>query len=233
MLRRAIASLALLTLSPGASFGCAGRQALPAHSRQGELLAPERVVTVAVAPLGHGVLVTLHIAHGYHIMSDRPSDPNFIATRVALESSDLKFESPTYPPAVPYTLAARTIATFRDRAEVFVRYAADSGVTSSSDSFAVVDVRLRYQACTESTCLFPVTRYFSTRIPLRPRAGPSGFGAKCPQAGACACLHSTSPQLVFRAGTPSAPALAVFVRAFQDDVAVIGLVNDRLNFTAK
>jgi hypothetical protein len=141
------------------SGGCA-RSAAPRR----ELLAPERVVTVGLSPLACGVRVTLHIAPGYHIMSDQPSAPNFIATRVLLESRDLELEPAIYPPAVPYTFGARTIATFRGDTTVFARCAAGSGVASSSSAgFSSVDITLRYQAC-----LFPVTLHFSTRIPKQP-----------------------------------------------------------------
>jgi hypothetical protein len=167
MLRAAKSCLALIAVS---QLGCAGRAVTAASSSASELLAPEQVVTVGVVPLDCGVRLSLAIAPGYHIMSDQPSAPNFIATRVTLESSDLHFETPIYPPAVPYAFAEHSIATFRGVSEVFARCATESNaVAKSSADVALVAVTLRYQACTESFCLFPVTRHFSTRIALRPR----------------------------------------------------------------
>jgi hypothetical protein len=161
---RSATGLALGLLSALGSCGCA-RSAVPERA----LLAPERVVTVGLSPLACGVRVTLHIAPGYHIMSDQPSAPNFIATRVLFESREIELEPAMYPPAVPYTFGARTIATFRGDTAVVARCAASSGAGSrSSAGFASVDVALRYQACTESSCLFPVTLHFSTRIPEQP-----------------------------------------------------------------
>jgi hypothetical protein len=110
------------------------------------------------------VRVTLHIAAGYNIMSDQPSAPNFIATRVLFESRDVRLAPAIYPPAVPYTFGARTIATFRGDTTLEARCADSPAAARSSADVASVDVMLRYQACTESSCLFPVTRHFSTRI---------------------------------------------------------------------
>jgi len=158
--RRSATGLALGLLSALGSCGCA-RSAAPERT----LLAPERVVTVQLSPLACGVRAMLHIAPGYHIMSDQPSAPNFIATRVLLESRDLAFEPAVYPPAVPYTFGARTIATFRGDTAVVAPCAPDASASSLSSGLASVDLTLRYQACTESACLFPVTSHFSTRIP--------------------------------------------------------------------
>jgi len=169
MLRAAICSVPLLGMSV---LGCAAPNALRVPSSSRALLPPESVVAVSLAPapVECGVRITLRIAPGYHVMSNRPSAPNFIATSVTLASNDVQFEPASYPPAVPYRLAERAIATFRGDTEILAHCAAGSRVVPGTrDDSAAVDVVLRYQACTESSCLFPVTRHLSTRIPLEPK----------------------------------------------------------------
>src|SRR5450432_3375414 len=167
MLRAALVCSSLLSVS---ALGCSAPSAPRVPSSSGVLLPPERVVAVTLAPAECGVRVTLRVAPGYHVMSNQPSEPNFIATSVTLASDDVQFEPAIYPPAVPYRLADRAIATFRSDTEILARCVAGPRTTPRTrDDSAAVDVALRYQACTQSSCLFPVTRHFSTRIPLEPR----------------------------------------------------------------
>ncbi len=106
------------------------------------------------SPTGRcGVVVTMRIAPGYHVMSDRPSAPNYMATRVAVEG----YAAPEYPPAVPFELAGTSIATFQGTTSVFVPCAGSAPPPVGGD--AVV----RYQACTRSRCLFPVTRHLKPK----------------------------------------------------------------------
>jgi hypothetical protein len=115
------------------------------------VLGAEEVVDLSAdsSPTGRcGVVVTMRIAPGYHVMSDRPSAPNYIATRVAVEG----YAAPEYPPTVPFELAGTSIATFQGTTRVFLPCA---GAAPPPIGDAVV----RYQACTRSRCLFPVTRH--------------------------------------------------------------------------
>ena len=152
-----------LVLISAAELGCSTPSAQ--SPRSSELLSPERVVAVALTPLACGVRVRLRVAPGYHIMSNRPSAPNFIATSVTLASPDVSFEPPIYPQAIPYQVADHSIATFRGDTDVLARCASEPRLASA----ASIELTLRYQACTQSACLFPVTRHFSTRIALEPR----------------------------------------------------------------
>jgi peroxiredoxin len=140
----------------------AGSDAPPPRSDP-PVLPPERVVTVdvtapaQVAPGGQAeAVVTLSIADGYHVMSDHPSDRLHIATHVQLDDgAGVTFGAPRYPPPVNFALADRAIATFQGRAQVVVPFqvAPDDGPAERTVSGTV-----RYQSCTESSCLFPVTR---------------------------------------------------------------------------
>ena len=142
-------------------IGCGGRDPEPESAPTHQLLAPEEVVAISFAPLGCGVRTTLKIAPGYHIMSNQPSEPQFIATNLSLVSPELALAAPVYPPPVPYQLATRTIATFRG--ETPLDASCTAGV-QPSDSSVPLAATLRYQACTENYCLFPVTRLVTGSI---------------------------------------------------------------------
>jgi peroxiredoxin len=117
------------------------------------VLTPEDVARVTLATRGSSVLVGLRIAPGYHVMSDRPTAPNYIATRVEVSAPGLELGEPRFPRAEPYAIGDGTsIATFQGDVEVDVPCRAiPAGATP-------VTATVRYQACTESRCLFPTTR---------------------------------------------------------------------------
>jgi peroxiredoxin len=116
-----------------------------------------------VAPGDEGELkVALSIATGYHVMSDRPSDESYIATRVRLEdAAGVTWGDARYPPAVPFRVDRRAIDTFQGRTLVQVPYRVASDAASESHRVAGT---VRYQACTEGSCLFPVTRPFTATL---------------------------------------------------------------------
>lgn len=136
------------------------------------VLPPESVVGIDVhseaeaasAPGEHGELVVrLRIAAGYHIMSDRPSAPEYVATRIALGHADgLTWSEPRYPPPVLFSVADKAIDTFQEDAEVRIPFEA---ATSAAPVTRGVKGTLRYQACTKTTCLFPVIRTFEVELP--------------------------------------------------------------------
>jgi peroxiredoxin len=138
------------------------------ESSPSPLLAPERVVAVdaqaASAATGRReVVVSLRIAPGYHLMSDRPSAPEYIPTEIAFpEGGSVTWGKPSYPAAAPFRLAEKSIATFQGVVEVRVPFdvAAESATVRRS-----IAGTLRYQACTPTSCLFPVTRAFAVEIP--------------------------------------------------------------------
>jgi peroxiredoxin len=130
-------------------------------SGRAPLLAPEGVVSVSFGAADCGVRVSLSVAPGYHIMSDQPSQPAFIPTSVTLTSDELSLAPAVYPKAVPYSFADQTIATFRGENEVLAPCRPGTNAPSGAAAFSAT---LRYQACTDSACLFPVTRHFAERI---------------------------------------------------------------------
>lgn len=125
-------------------------------------LRPENVVAVEpregvfAAPGATGeVVVRLRVAPGYHVMSDKPSAPQYIATRLRLsEAEGLTFEEAQYPPPVAFKLVDHEIATFQGNAEVRVLFHV---APSAAPGLRAVGATLRYQSCTDTACLFPVT----------------------------------------------------------------------------
>jgi peroxiredoxin len=133
---------------------------LPARSTTA-LLAPERVVDIGVRTNAREVEVSMRIAPGYHVMSDRPSAPEYIPTRVAFEPADgVTWGTPVYPPPTPFKLVDKDIATFQGDAIVRVPFEIAQGTTGER----IVAGTLRYQSCTETSCLFPVTRKLTATI---------------------------------------------------------------------
>ncbi|HXK20893.1 MAG TPA: redoxin domain-containing protein [Polyangiaceae bacterium] len=131
-----------------------------------ELLTPEQSVAVSLTPLeplACGVKVSLQVAPGYHIMSDHPSEPQFIATRVLVESPDMALAAPLYPRALPFAALGKTLSTFQGKSPVSVPCQIG---TAAKASAPLVEATVRYQACTTTSCLFPITRHFSQRIAL-------------------------------------------------------------------
>lgn len=129
-------------------------------------LTPENVLVVEpreatfAAPGATGeVIARLRVAPGYHVMSDKPSAPQYIATRLRLsEAEGLTFEEARYPPPVAFKLVDHEIATFQGNAEVRVLFHV---APNAAPGLRTVMATLRYQSCTETACLFPVTRELS------------------------------------------------------------------------
>ena len=151
----------------------AGGAASPGTSAS--VLAPEQVAVIeATAPArvaagdSGDVSVVLSIAPGYHVMSDRPSDPSFIPTRVRFdEAPGVAWGEARYPPPSRSRVAENTISTFQGRTVVTVPFVVSAEATPSRRT---LEGSVRYQACTEGSCLFPVTRRISVPMDVQ-RAG--------------------------------------------------------------
>jgi peroxiredoxin len=136
-------------------------------------LVPEPVVTVRTETRGiEGapgntieVPVQVRVGAGYHVMSDHPSAPTYIPTRVALEPADgVSVGTTSYPPASTYAIGPKTIATFDGTFDVKVPVTVAPGAPAGPRTLRGT---LRYQACTESRCLFPTTLPFEVTLSVR------------------------------------------------------------------
>ena len=124
-------------------------------------LKPEDVVAVEVVASGCDVIIELRIAPGYHIMSDRPSEPTYIPTRVDLTVDGAMVSPVVYPQPTAYEIDGRSIATFQGDAKIVAPC-----IRHPSEADSLVEATITYQACTKSTCLFPVHRRVSVRLSL-------------------------------------------------------------------
>jgi peroxiredoxin len=152
-------------------FGGPPVRASAAAGGRVDAVQPGQVVSVsaqpgAAAPGAHGELtVTMRIAPGYHTMSDRPSKPNYIATKVTLgESRDVAFGATAWPPSVPFDLGGESIATFQQEAVARVPFDVAAG---AGPGLRPVHGMVHYQACTRASCLSPATLPFETTVDVR------------------------------------------------------------------
>jgi peroxiredoxin len=138
-------------------------------------LAPESVVAVEsregvfAAPGATGeIVVRLRVAPGYHVMSDKPSAPEYIATRLRLDETEgLTLEEPRYPPPAAFRLVDHEIATFKGNIEVRVPFHVAPGAAPGPRT---IKATLRYQSCTETACLFPATRELKLAVNVAARS---------------------------------------------------------------
>jgi peroxiredoxin len=120
------------------------------------------VVTISFASSGCAMTAKLAIAAGYHIMSDRPSEPNYIATRVDFWIDGRPAAPSSYPSPIAYAVGDRSISTFQG--DVIVSTTLD--VATCDRAQHRVEARVTYQACTAAKCLLPVHRTISAKIAL-------------------------------------------------------------------
>jgi peroxiredoxin len=140
-----------------------------------ERLVPAPVVTVqavpsSIAPGGRADLVVrVQVAGGYHIMSDRPSAPTYIPTRVEVGGAPgVGVGDARYPAPAAFQLVDHAIATFQGTVDV--RLTVDVANDAAPGPRRLRGI-LRYQACTASQCLFPTRRTFEAPIVILPRQG--------------------------------------------------------------
>jgi peroxiredoxin len=102
------------------------------------------------------LMLELKIAEGYHIMSDKPSAPNYIPTTVNIlpdtRANGIIVDEPRYPPPAVYRFLDKEISTFLGTFSIRLPF------TLSADALPgkhIVKGTLRYQACTNTLCLFP------------------------------------------------------------------------------
>jgi DsbC/DsbD-like thiol-disulfide interchange protein len=133
-----------------------------------ERLVPPPVVAVGAAPgtaaAGEHaeIAVRLDVASGYHVMSDRPSAPTYVATRVAIDGAPgVGVGEALYPTPGSFALADRTIATFAGALEVKVPL---DVAPDAAQGARRLRGTVRYQACTATRCLFPVSREFDVTL---------------------------------------------------------------------
>jgi peroxiredoxin len=130
---------------------------------------PLRVSTVAPPPMTPGsdaeLVVHVDIAPGYHVMSDHPTRPSYIATDVRIDAPDgVTIGLRRYPAPVDFSLGERSIPTFEGKIDVTVPLHAEAAAAPGE---RVVRGSLRYQACTRGLCLLPETLPLLSRVQIQ------------------------------------------------------------------
>jgi len=112
-------------------------------------------VTVTAGKSGEAV-VTLNVIKGFHIQANPASNPSLIATTLSVtDPAGLAPGNPEYPPGKPYHSVATGTDVMAYEGKVSVKLPIAIG-TAKPGSHEVA-AKVRYQACNDETCYFPVT----------------------------------------------------------------------------
>jgi hypothetical protein len=133
-----------------------------------------QVLTVAPPPRTAGARnaevtagISVQLLNGYHVNSNTPNDSYLVPLRLSWNASPLRVLEITYPQPRLETLSFSTkpvsvnVGDFRIGTRFKVPATAPLGA-------AVLTGKLRYQACTASSCLAP--RTVEVRLPVEIRA---------------------------------------------------------------
>ncbi len=149
----------------------------PSPSRIAELTSsgaqrePVRVAVdagAAVHPGDSGVIaVTFTTAPGHRVMSHEPSRPEYFALDVAFATKDgLKLEQPLYPPSQIALTAGDNVSVYAGKFVVRVPFTV--AAAAAADRLELRGT-VRYQACTDRVCLFPVIAHPKATVIIVPR----------------------------------------------------------------
>jgi len=127
-----------------------------------------------LAPGEHGlIVVTIDVPDGCHIQSAQPAEPFLIPTSVEFESlDDLSIGGAIYPQAecVHHEWTPVALSIYRGRVEVSVPVEV---ATSARPGLLTLTGRVRYQGCTEYTCLPPVERPVEVHVEIVSPSAPA------------------------------------------------------------
>ena len=102
-------------------------------------------------------ILNVKVAPGFHIQSDKPRDPSLIPLTVTLDAPPgVSLAGLTFPPAKDFTLKGtdQPLAVFEGAFPIEARLAIAADHPGGE---TIVPVRVRYQACDETTCFRPTT----------------------------------------------------------------------------
>jgi thiol:disulfide interchange protein DsbD len=163
-------------------------------SAAAERVRPEALVSADAVPPGGAfqIAVRLSIDPGWHVQSNRPSEETFIKTRLEVAPADGLLPGPVrYPEGK--LLEAPALGGRLSVYDDGVVFGADVQVAAgAAPGDRRLTGKLTYQACNDTTCLFPKTVDLEFPVRVDPAAGPPR------SAGAFAALPA--------AGVPAAPA---------------------------
>lgn len=120
------------------------------------------------------LIVRFELRDGLHICGP-PVPDGMVATQIEIDGPDgLHVEAPITPPAEPLRLEAlgAELQVWSGTVDIAIPIWADSKIADvmngiGSDRIAL-DVRVRYQACDDRTCLIPRTETLRVEVPVEP-----------------------------------------------------------------
>ncbi|MCS6953370.1 MAG: protein-disulfide reductase DsbD family protein [Bryobacterales bacterium] len=109
------------------------------------------------------VVIGLEVLEGYHVNSHTPADPYLIPLRLTWKPGPAEPVEILYPePKLEkFAFAAKPVSVFTGKFAITTRFRIPATAPLGP---AALSGRLRYQACTDSTCLPPRTA--EVRVPL-------------------------------------------------------------------
>jgi DsbC/DsbD-like thiol-disulfide interchange protein len=119
------------------------------------------------------IVVTIDVPEGCHLQSAQPAEPFLIPTSVELEAPDgVTIGEAVYPPAEHehYEWTPVVLSIYRGTVEVVVPVEVATGVPPGPLSIVG---RVRFQGCTEYTCLPPVELPVEVDLSIVPPDGPA------------------------------------------------------------
>ena len=110
--------------------------------------------------------VRFRLASGYHTNSNTPSDPYLIPLKLTWESAPLEVAGIEYPKAhlEKYAFSEKPLSVFTGDFDVTTRLKAPASAPKGPRE---LNGKLRYQACTDTTCLPPKTAAFKLHVEIR------------------------------------------------------------------
>jgi hypothetical protein len=139
--------------------------AVVAQKKPGEAVSLEKAELVGAAKPGAEVTARLRfkIEKGYHTHSNKPSEPNFIATVLTVPSAPgVKAGTVVYPKGKAEKVAGldKPLSLYEEHFEITVPLQLDSSVRLP----VTIPASLRYQACQGAVCFPPRTLKFDLPV---------------------------------------------------------------------
>lgn len=144
---------------------------------------PPVVVTVTaprviLAADGRGEAeVVATIERGFRIQANPASQPFLVPALLEIEENErVDVGRPAYPPGEPYRLlgTSEDLSVYQGRLVIRLPVAARPTPGATSDDDALLEGRLRYQACNAEVCLRPSSVPVQVRVGVRPGPPPKG-----------------------------------------------------------
>jgi thiol:disulfide interchange protein DsbD len=112
--------------------------------------------------------IVLNVMKGFHIQANPASNPQLIATTLTVEPSEnLTAGAPVYPPGKAYRLAATGTEVMTYDGKILITLPVTAAATAKPGQYELKG-KLRYQACNEKTCFFPMVLDVNVPVTVTP-----------------------------------------------------------------